>query len=110
MLSLALGLALRLVLGLELGRPVTRGVGVEAPLENFSHLLEKCVGYSLKLLEIVQKIGPLSDKYLPLLVSQAGYGPGVKFSVRFSVRVWGLGFTASVRVSVRVSVRATVRC
>jgi len=32
------------------------GAGGEAPLENFSPLLEKCVGRSLKLLDIVQKI------------------------------------------------------
>jgi len=39
-------------------RPVTRGGSgwKNPPLENFSALLEKCVGKSLKLLDIVQKI------------------------------------------------------
>jgi len=42
------------------------------PPRKISPLLEKCVGYSLKLLDIVQKIwAPLTK----LLVSQAGYGP-----------------------------------
>jgi len=38
--------------------------------------LEKCVGYSLKIMDIVKKFGPLSENSSPLLVSQAGYGPG----------------------------------
>jgi len=38
--------------------------------------LEKCVGHNLKLLDVVQKFGPLSENFSPLLVSQAGYGPG----------------------------------
>jgi len=42
--------------------------------ENFSPPREKCVGYSLKILDIVQKIGPLSENSSPLVVSQAGYG------------------------------------
>ena len=39
-------------------RPATRGRawGAKTPLENFSPPLEKCVGYILKLLDIVQKI------------------------------------------------------
>jgi len=39
-------------------RPVTRwgANGVKPPLKNDSPLLEKCVGHSLKLLDIVQKI------------------------------------------------------
>jgi len=56
-----------------LTRPVTRGR--EAPLKNFSPPLEKCVGHSLKLLDTVQKFGPLSENSSPLLVSQADYGP-----------------------------------
>ena len=37
-------------------KPVTiGGAGGEAPLENYSLLLEKCVGHSLKILDIVQK-------------------------------------------------------
>jgi len=48
-------------------RPVTRGAqGGEAPLENFSPSLEKCVGHSLKLLDIVQKIwAPLGKLFAP---------------------------------------------
>ena len=56
-----------------LGRPVTKGG--EAPLENFSLSLEKFVGYSLKLLDIVQKNWAPQTNISPLLVSQAGYGP-----------------------------------
>jgi len=58
-------------------RPVTRRAqgAASPPLENFSAPLEKCVGYSLKLLDIVQKIWALSENSSPLLVSQAGYGP-----------------------------------
>jgi len=52
-------------------RTVTRG-----ELEIFSPLLEKCVGNNLKILDIVKKIGPLSENSSPFLVSQAGYGPG----------------------------------
>ena len=54
-------------------RPVTKGG--EVPLEKFSPPpLEKCVGYSLKLLNKVQKIwAPLRKLFA--LVSQAGYGP-----------------------------------
>ena len=38
-------------------RTITGGAqGGEVPLENFSPLLEKCVGRSLKLLDILQKI------------------------------------------------------
>jgi len=36
--------------------------GGEAPLENFSPTLEKCVGHSLKLLDTVQKIWALFRK------------------------------------------------
>jgi len=59
-------------------RPVTREAQGEAksPLEKFSPSLAKCVGHSLKLLDTVQKfLAPLT-KFSPLLVSQAGYGPG----------------------------------
>ena len=41
-------------------RPVTRGR--EAPLEKFSLPLQKCVGHSLKILEIVWKIWALLGK------------------------------------------------
>jgi len=53
-------------------------MGGDAPLENFSPPLEKCVGHGSKLLDIVTKFGPLSENSLPFLVSQAGYGPGVE--------------------------------
>jgi len=49
-------------------RPVTRDTlgGSEAPLENSSHPREKCVGYSLKILDIVQKIwAPLRKLFAP---------------------------------------------
>jgi len=48
-------------------RPVTRGCKEgEGPLEIFSPPLEKCVGYSLKLLDIVQKIwAPLRQLFAP---------------------------------------------
>jgi len=48
-------------------RPVTRGEqGGEAPLENFSAPMEKCVGYNLKILDIVQKIRvPLGKLFTP---------------------------------------------
>jgi len=60
----------------EPNRPVTKGG--DARIENFSPPLEKCIGYSLKILDITQKFGPLSEKSSPFLVSQAGYGPGAK--------------------------------
>ena len=47
----------------------------EAPSEKFSPLMEECVGLSLKLFDVVKKIGPLSENSSPHLVSQAGYGP-----------------------------------
>jgi len=49
--------------------------GASLPLENLA-LLEKCVGRGLKLLDLVQKIWAPLRKLSPLLVSQAGYGPG----------------------------------
>jgi len=55
-------------------RPVTIGGSKKHPLENFA-LLEKCLGQSLKLLDIVKKSGPSQETLRPL-VSQAGYGPG----------------------------------
>jgi len=57
-------------------RPVTRGG--EAPLENFSPPLEKCVGHRLKLLDIVKKTWTLSENSSLLLVSQAGHGSAYK--------------------------------
>ena len=48
-------------------RPVTRRAqGGEDPLENVRHPLEKCVGHSLKQLDIVKKYGPLSENSSPL--------------------------------------------
>jgi len=38
--------------------------------------LEKCGGHRLKLLDMFKKCGPLAENSSPLLVSQAGYGPG----------------------------------
>jgi len=38
--------------------------------------LEKCVGHSLKLLDIDKTFGPLPQTSSPPLVSQAGYEPG----------------------------------
>jgi len=58
-------------------RTVTRG-GARGrnPPENFSPLMEKSVGHSLKILDIFKKIcAPLRKHFAPL-VSQAGYGPG----------------------------------
>ena len=52
--------------------------GGRRPLENFFTPLEKYVGHSLKLLDIILKIGPLSENSSLLLVSQAGYGPDYK--------------------------------
>ena len=49
--------------------------GGEAHPRKFSPLLEKCVGYSLKILDVVNIFGPLSENSSPLLVSQASYGP-----------------------------------
>jgi len=49
-------------------RPVTRGGAGEAkyPLEKFSTPLDKCVGYSLKIVYIVQKIwAPLRKLFAP---------------------------------------------
>ena len=45
--------------------------GATPPLENFSLPLEKCVGHSLKLLDIVQKIWAPLGKLFALLVAQA---------------------------------------
>jgi len=44
-------------------------------LEKIFTPLEKCVGHSLKLLDIVKKFGPLSENASTPLVSQAGYRP-----------------------------------
>jgi len=52
-----------------------RNQGGETYLQNFSPPLEKFVGHSLKILDIVQKNWPLSENSSPLVVSQAGYGP-----------------------------------
>jgi len=47
-----------------LTRTVTRGA--KPPLENFSPPLEKCVGHSFKILDIVQKIwAPLGKLFDP---------------------------------------------
>jgi len=61
-------------LGQVLSRPVIRGVqGAKPPLEKFSLPLEKCVGHSLKMLDIVQKFGPsqktLRPSWCPKLVT-----------------------------------------
>jgi len=49
-----------------------------SPLRTFfAPPLEKCVGHSLKLLDIVQKIWAPSENSSPLLVPQAGHRPGV---------------------------------
>jgi len=46
--------------------PTGRNQGGEAPLENFSPPLEKCVGHNLKILDIVQKIwAPLGKLFAP---------------------------------------------
>jgi len=59
---------------LDTGRPATRGA--KPTLEKYSPPLEKCVGHSLKLLDIVSKIWvPLRKLFAPL-VFQTGYGPG----------------------------------
>ena len=57
-------------------RPVTRGAAGRRipPKKHFSPSMEKSVGYSLILLEIVQKFRLFSENSSPLLVSQAGYG------------------------------------
>jgi len=47
-----------------------------SPPRKLLPLLKKCVGHNLKLLDIVQKIGPLSENSSSLLVSHAGHGPG----------------------------------
>jgi len=52
-----------------------RNQGGFAPLERFSPSLEKCVGRSLKILDIVQKILAPLGKLFALHGSQAGYGP-----------------------------------
>jgi len=44
----------------------------------FSPPLEKCVGHSLKILDIVQKILAPLRKLFSHLLFQAGYGPGYK--------------------------------
>jgi len=54
-----------------------RNQGREAPLEHFLTPLKKCDGYSLKLLDIVQKIWAPLKNSSPLLVSQADYGPAM---------------------------------
>jgi len=48
--KLLITLCIEMIIGRR--RPVTRGCAV--PIENSSFPLEKCVGYSLKLLDIVQ--------------------------------------------------------
>jgi len=59
-----------------LSRPVTRGS--EAPLRKIFAPLEKRVGRSLKILDRVKKVGPLSENSSPPLGYKAGYGPDVK--------------------------------
>jgi len=56
-----------------------RNQGGRSPLEKFLPSLEKCAGHNLKLLDTVQKLGPLSEHSSPFLVSQAGYGPVHEF-------------------------------
>ena len=53
-----------------------RNQGGRIPPRKIFAPLEKCVGHILKLLETGQKFEPLSENSSPLLVSQAGYGPG----------------------------------
>jgi len=48
--------------------------GAKPTLENFRPPPEKCVGHSLKILDIVQNIWAPLGKLFALLVSQAGYG------------------------------------
>jgi len=55
------------------GQACNQGGG--APQENFLLPLEKYVGHSLKILDIVQKIWITLSKLLAPLVSQAGCGP-----------------------------------
>jgi len=43
--------------------------------QNLSPSVERCVGHSLKVLDIVKELWPLSENSSPALVSQAGYGP-----------------------------------
>ena len=52
----------------------------ETPPRKFFAPLEKCVGSILKLLDVFQKFGPLSQNSSLPLVSQAGYGPA-KYAV-----------------------------
>jgi len=71
-------------------RPVTREG--EAPLENFSPpLLEKCIRHSSK------NFGPLSENSSPLLVTQAGYGPGGRSKTVRCLFVVGMRAPACVR-------------
>ena len=49
----------------------------KAPFRKMLTPLEKRVGHSFKIWDIVQKSEPLSENFLPLLVSQAGYRPAV---------------------------------
>jgi len=52
--------------------------GVSPPWTFFRPPLEKCVGHSLKVLHIVQKIWAPFRKLFAPLVSQAGYGPAFR--------------------------------
>jgi len=45
-----------------------------------------CVGHNFKLLDIVKNFGPLSENSSLLLVSQAGYGPGVQSMAVFHLK------------------------
>jgi len=58
-------------------RPVTRG---GCPPAKMFAPLEKCVGHSLKLLAIVEKIWPPLKAHFAPIVSQAGYGPATRTS------------------------------
>jgi len=59
-----------------LSRLQARNQGRETSPRKIFAPLDKCVGHTLKLLDIAKKFGPLSENFSPLLVSQDGYGPG----------------------------------
>jgi len=54
-------------------------------MKKFPSPLEKGVGHSLKLFDLVKKFEPLSENSSPHLVSQAGYGPELHTFVSFNL-------------------------